>query len=124
VNYSFTGIEHDGDAYRDSARAGCPTVNRGRWCLSADAILSMGIRSWRPHGRLQRLDADCGEDGVEAPRELGVPVTDEEPESPALVLEIGHQVARHLGDPGVDRVPRHSEEVDDARLDLNDEKDI
>ena len=52
------------------------------------------------------LGADRGEDLVEAGGELGVPVADEEAHPPAGVLEIGAEVAGHLGHPGAVGVGR------------------
>jgi hypothetical protein len=47
---------------------------------------------------------DRGEDLVEAAREFGISVADEEPHSPARCLEVGNQVAGDLGHPGAVRL--------------------
>jgi hypothetical protein len=45
----------------------------------ANEPLCHGIRSWRPHRRLDDLDAFASEDGVEVTGELAVTVADQEP---------------------------------------------
>jgi hypothetical protein len=50
--------------------------------------------------RLDHVDADRGEDGVEGGGELGVAIPDEEPEAAAGVVEIHDEVASQLGEPG------------------------
>jgi hypothetical protein len=49
----------------------------------ADEALGDRVRAWRPDRRLDDSDVDGGEDGVEGRGELGVPVSDEEPEAAA-----------------------------------------
>jgi hypothetical protein len=44
-------------------------------------------------------DVRAGEDGVEGPGELAVPVADQEPEPVGAVGEVHKQVAGRLGDP-------------------------
>ena len=78
----------------------------------------------RTHRRADALDADRGENFVEAPRELGVSVADEEPEAPAGIVHVRGEVPRYLGHPGTVRVGSGPENMHDAALDLDDEQDV
>jgi hypothetical protein len=82
------------------------------------------VRDRRLHGGAHRFDADRGHDGVEAGRELGVPVTQEEAERRLLFFQVSNEVARHLGDPRAVGVGGHAEEVHDAALDLDHEEHV
>ena len=70
----------------------------------------------RLHGRAHGLDTGRGYNSVEAGRALGVAVADEETELTSVVLQLSHEVARHLHRPGAVRVQGHTEEVDKAAL--------
>jgi hypothetical protein len=58
------------------------------------------------------------------PRELGVPVADQEVDRSALVLQGGGQVTRLLGDPGPDRVGRHAGQEHLPTLEVDEEQHI
>src|ERR1035441_9192900 len=78
----------------------------------------------RTHRRADALDADRGENFVEAPRELGVSVADEEPEAPAGIVHVRGEVPGYLGHPGTVRVGGGSEDVHDAALHFDDEQHV
>ena len=82
------------------------------------------VRPGRPYGREDDPGADRPHHLVEGPDELGVPVTDEEPDGPALVLQGDCQVPGLLGDPGPDRVGRHAGQEDLATLEVDEEQHI
>src|SRR5258707_5029810 len=70
--------------------------------LASDAAheaFGNGIRLWRSRWRLDHLDAGRVEHRVEHGGELGVAVSDEEPETPAGLVEVHHQVTGQLGEP-------------------------
>src|ERR1700735_897870 len=69
---------------------------------------SFGVRAClrRTHRGLDHPDPAGAEDLVEVPRELAVPVPDEEPGLYALVIESHQPVASLLGDPRAVRVAR------------------
>jgi len=90
----------------------------------ADEALGVRVRTRRTHRRADALDADRGEDFVEAPRELGVAVADEEPEAPAGIVHVRGEVPGYLGHPGTVRVGSGPENMHDAALDLDDEQDV
>jgi hypothetical protein len=58
------------------------------------------VRAGRPDGREDDLGADRPHHLVEGTDELGVAVTDQEPDGPALVFEGGGQVTGLLSNPG------------------------
>ena len=70
---------------------------------AADEALGYRVGPRRPHGRPDDADVDGGEDGVERGGELGVPISDDEPEAAAGVVEVHEQVAGLLGEPGAGR---------------------
>src|SRR5450759_5431510 len=70
----------------------------------ADESFGVRVRTRRAHRRADALDTDRGEHLVEAGGELGVAVADEEAEWPSGLLEVGGEVAGHLGHPGGVRV--------------------
>ena len=76
------------------------------------------------HRRLDDLDVDGGEDGVEGGGELGVAVADEEPESSTGVVEVHEQVAGLLGEPSCGGVGGDAEDVHAAGGVLDDEEDV
>ena len=82
------------------------------------------VRPRRPDGREDDPSADRPHHLVEGTDELGVPVTDQEPDSSALVLEGGCQVPGLLGDPGPDRVGGHAGQEDLATLEVDEEQHI
>jgi hypothetical protein len=82
------------------------------------------VRPGRSHRDADGLDADRGEHRVKAGGELGVPVADEEPESPTCLIEVGSEVACDLGNPWAIRVGGGTEDVDDASLQLDHEQDV
>jgi hypothetical protein len=55
--------------------------------------LRVGIRPWRPDRRAQHPDPFRGEDRVERAGELGVPITQQEPEAVDVVCKLQEQVA-------------------------------
>ena len=73
---------------------------------------------------LDDADVERGEHGVEGCGELGVAIADEEPESPAGVVEVHGEVAGQLGQPRSGRVRGDAEEVHAASDVLDDEEDI
>src|ERR1022692_1135644 len=90
----------------------------------ADESLGVGDRTRRTHRGTDLHDADRGEHLVEAPRKLGVPVTDEEPETPAGTLHIRGEVAGHLCDPWAVRIGGGTEDMNDPALDLDNEQHV
>src|ERR1035441_5171565 len=90
----------------------------------ADEALGVRVRTRRTHRRADALDADRGEDFVEAPRELGVAVADEEPESPSGIVHVRGEVPSCLGHPWAVRVGSGPENMHDAALDLDDEQHV
>ena len=82
------------------------------------------VRDRRLYRGAQHFDADGDHDGVEAGRELRVPVSDQEAEPLPSVFQVGNGVAGHLGHPGTVRFGSHTEEVDDAGFDFNDEQHV
>ena len=64
--------------------------------LSPDAAnepLRITVRAGRPRWSLDDLDVLGGEDCVERPGELGVPIADQEPKTLDPIAEVDHQVA-------------------------------
>ena len=59
--------------------------------------LGVGIGIRGPKRRAQHLSTGAGEDGAEARDVLCIPVTEEELDLDALVLEVGGNVSRLLG---------------------------
>jgi hypothetical protein len=83
----------------------------------ADPPLSESVRSRRPDRGFDDRHALCPKDLVEGTRELGVTVTDHEPDS--LKALPHRQVAGLLGDPRRLGVARYARDVDSARSDLD-----
>ena len=67
----------------------------------AHESLRVRVGFWRAHRSADGLDSDRSEHRVKADGELGVPVTDEEPETPTFIFEIGGEVPGDLGHPRV-----------------------
>jgi hypothetical protein len=82
------------------------------------------VRPGRSEGCLDDLGTDRSHHLVKGPNELAVTVTDKVAKIAALVFECGDKVAGLLGDPGPDRVGRHSGQEDHATLDVDEEQDI
>jgi hypothetical protein len=70
------------------------------------------------------LDTDRGEHLVEGGGELGVPVADEESESPAGILQVRGEIAGHLCNPWAVRVGGGSEDVHDPALHFDDDQHV
>jgi hypothetical protein len=90
----------------------------------ADEAFGDGVGPRCLHGRPDDLDAARGEDGVEGRGELGVAIADEEPQSPASVVEVHGQVAGQLSQPRAGRVRGHPEDVDAALGMFDDEERV
>jgi len=82
----------------------------------ADEAFRDGVCARCAHRRLEDLDVDSGEHGVEGSGELAVAVADEESEVPVGVVEVHEQVAGLLGEPGCGRVGGDAEDVDAGRV--------
>ena len=67
----------------------------------------------------EHADASTGEHVIEGQRELRVPVADQKLHPVPDIIQIEHQVARLLGDPGAGGMTGHTEEVDSAGTDLD-----
>jgi hypothetical protein len=91
---------------------------------STHEALGVRVRTRRTDRSADGLDTDRGEYLVEAGGELGVPVADEEAEWPFGLLEVGGEVAGHLGHPGGVRVGGDSEDVHGAAFHLDDEQHV
>ena len=63
------------------------------------------------HWRLEDLDVDSVEHGVEGGGELAVAVADQEPDAPLGVVEVHEQVPRELGQPAAGWVRGDAEDV-------------
>ena len=109
LGMAFTADEHPVQALGP----GCPHKSFGE-----------RVRPGRSNGCLDDSGADRSHHLVEGPDELGVPVTDKEADSSALVLQSGNQVPGLLGDPGPDRVSRYPGQEDHAALQVDEEQDI
>jgi hypothetical protein len=88
----------------------------------ADEAFGDGVGLRCLHGRPDDLDAARGEDGVEG--RGGVAIADEEPQSPASVVEVHGQVAGQLSRPRAGRVRGHPEDVDTALGVFDDEERV
>jgi hypothetical protein len=64
------------------------------------------------------------EDLVEAGGELRVAITDEELYGPIPVIELDHEVAGHLGDPGTGRVGSHPQDVNHPAVEFDHEQHV
>ena len=90
----------------------------------ADEAFGDRVRPRCAHRRLDDLDVDGGEHGVEGGGELAVAVADQEPEAPVGVVEVHEQVARLLGEPCSGRVGGDAEDVYAAGGVLDDEERV
>src|ERR1035437_2144096 len=90
----------------------------------ADESLGVRVRTRRADPSADGLDTDRGEHLVEAGGELGVPVADEESESPAGILQVRGEIAGHLCDPWTVRVGGGSEDVHDPALHFDDDQHV
>jgi hypothetical protein len=84
----------------------------------------VGVRPWRPDGRLDHADAFRAEHLVEGDRELGVPVPDEELDGAPSFGEITDEVAGHLGDECAGRMVSNTEDVYFSRRQFDDEEHV
>jgi hypothetical protein len=75
-------------------------------------------------GGFDHLDAGAGEDGVERRGELGVPISDQEPEVLAGFVQVHCEVAGQLSQPGAGRVGGDAEDVDLAGGVFDDEERV
>jgi len=82
------------------------------------------VRPRRSHRCLDHLYAFGGEHVVEAGGELGVAVSDQEPERPSVLGEISREVAGNLGDKEPGRMIGDPHDVDCAALELDYEQHI
>ena len=82
------------------------------------------VRAGRSHRCLDHLDTFGDEHLVEAGGELGVAVSDQEPERPSVLGEISREVAGNLGDKRAGRMIADTEDVDYAALELDHEQHI
>ena len=90
----------------------------------ADESFGDRVRPWRAHRRLDDLDVDGGEHGVEGGGELGVAVADQEPKVATGVVEIHEQVAGQMYQPGAGRVRGDPQDVYPAGGVLDDEERV
>jgi hypothetical protein len=82
------------------------------------------VRAGRSHRCPDHLDAFGSEHVVEAGGELGVAVSDQEPERPSVRGEIACEVPGNLGDEGPGRMIGDTEDVHHSALELDDEQRI
>ena len=83
-----------------------------------------GVRPRRRDRRRQDLHAGGGDDGVEDPTELAVVIPDEEPDRPAGIIEVKHQVGGQLGQPLAGRMCGYPKDPDPAGAVLDDEEAV
>ena len=88
------------------------------------AVSCASLRSRRPVGQADDLDALAPEDVIEPCGELGVSVTEQEPGAQLAVLELPGQVPSLLGHPLAGRVSGASCEVDATAAELDEEEDV
>jgi hypothetical protein len=86
--------------------------------------LGVSVRSRRPDRRPDHPRAVPGEDLVEFPGELAVPVADQEPEAASPLAEVHQEAAGLLGGPGPLRMSGDARDVHRPGLDLHHEQDI
>jgi hypothetical protein len=90
----------------------------------ADPPLGVGV-TLRCTGRAtQDCDAGIGEHSIEARGELRVAIADQKPEAVDPVRQHEHKVTGLLSDPLPRRMTRHSEDVNPASPDLEDEEHL
>lgn len=90
----------------------------------AHESFGVAVRPWCSGRNLDCVDVLGGEDGVEVGGELGVSVSDEEPERLDAVFEGHQQIACLLSGPGAGRVGGDAQEMHSAGADLHHEQDI
>lgn len=92
---------------------------------ASDESLRVTVDLWGPTGGEHDLDAFGGEDGIEAATVLGVAVAEQEAHAElGVALQIHHQVARLLGDPGPVRVGAHPDPEDPPRPDVHEHQHV
>jgi hypothetical protein len=74
--------------------------------------LREGVRPWALRRRRDDLDVVAGEDGVEGGGELGIAITDEEPETPGPLAQVRQQITGELRHPFAGRMCGDAEHVD------------
>jgi hypothetical protein len=79
-----------------------------------DPPLSERIRSGRPWRGSEDADPGTGEHIIEGPRELCVPVTDQEFHLASGIVEFNHQIPRLLGHPIAGRMRGDAQDMDSA----------
>jgi len=72
--------------------------------------LRVGVGPRCPHRRAQHLDPRSGKDPIERHGELGIPITDQEPEPGDVLADSHNQVAGLLRHPLPHRMPRHPQQ--------------
>ena len=80
----------------------------------ADPALGEGVRSGRPDRSADDPGSLGAEDLIEGTAELGVPITDHEPNRSGVLGQGVHDVAGGLGDPGPIRMSGHPSQMDPA----------
>ena len=91
---------------------------------SADEALGDRVRLRCAHRGLDDLDAFACEDRIEAARELGVAVADQEAKTRWLLLEPPGELTSLLGDPGASRFGGAASEMDAATAHFDEEENI
>src|SRR5215218_2255152 len=86
--------------------------------------LGVRPRPWRPHRRLDDMDAFGAEDLVEVARELAVAIANQEADAYTLVVEAHDQVARLLCHPSAIGLCRDASEMDAPALKLDEKQDV
>jgi hypothetical protein len=90
----------------------------------ANPALGERVRTRRPVGQADDLDALAAEDFIEGSGELGVPVTEQELGGKVAILQLPGQVPSLLDDPFAGWVVGAAGEVKSATADLDDEEDV
>jgi hypothetical protein len=90
----------------------------------ADEAFGERVRLRRSYRRLHDPDAFAVEDGVEAAREFGIAIADQEPEARRLLLKCPGELTGSLRDPGARRVGGAAGEMDATASELDEEQDI
>src|ERR1035437_599515 len=89
-----------------------------------DYPFGMGIRVGSLDRRADDPHPFRPEHRVERPTALGVPVSDEEPDTWCAAVEVHHEVARLLGDPRRVRMSGRRAEVDPPAPELDEHEDV
>jgi hypothetical protein len=98
-------------------------IRAGR--LSFGFLEAAPFRRWAVRSaRTYRLDILGAEDIIERPAELPVAVADEEPRPVSLLLQVLHEVAGLLSDPGGVGVGGHAGQMDAAGVQFDEEQHV